>query len=158
MKTKEMLVIVQEVEERNSKREQEWREQQKAEKPLLRMLCVDVYNNKILFINIKDDLSEFYIRLRCNTIDIARRSIGGRSYEVICDDDALFQPDRRISAFSKSGDVQFVGNLLICTYAGNGELGGLSDADIHHLMNHVRYLYNPVTGSRRPVMFNVEYC
>lgn len=158
MKTKEAILVMCEVEERNRKREQEWREQQKSEKPLLSMLLVDVYRNKIEVVRIKDDLDEFYRLLRCSTIDIVQRNIGGRTYEIICDDNGLLKSDYRPSAFSKSGDVQFVGNLLVCRYGGEGELAGLNVHDVHNLMQHCRYLYNVVNGSRRPIMFGVEYC
>lgn len=159
MKTKEMLVIVQEVEERNSKREQEWREQQKAEKPLLRMLLIDVWHNTAKFVDVKADLDDFYRLINCNTIDIARRSIGGKVYEIICDDDGLFQHDRRMSAMDKRHNQQFVGNLLICKYAGNGELAGLTDSDCVHLSRYIRgmrRLNNPAIIW--PVLTCVEYC
>lgn len=157
MKTKEAILVMCEVEERNAKREQEWREKQKQEKPLLSMLLVDVYRSKIEVVHIKDDLDEFYRLLRCNTIDIAQRKIGPGTYEVICDDNGLLKGDQRPSAFSKTGDVQFVGNLLVCKYGGAGELAGLDADDIHNLMQNCRYLYNVINGSRRPILFNVEY-
>ena len=89
MKTKEMLIVMREVEERNSEREQEWQESQ--EKPLLRMLLIDVWNSNAQFVEIKDDLDDFYRLLNCDTIDIVQRSIGGVVYEIICDDNGLFR-------------------------------------------------------------------
>lgn len=157
MKTKEMLIVMREVEERNSEREQEWQESQ--EKPLLRMLLIDVWNSNAQFVEIKDDLDDFYRLLNCDTIDIVQRSIGGMVYEIICDDNGLFRKPCRMSAMDKRHNQQLVGNLLICKYGGDGELAGLTDSDCTHLLKYIRgirKLNNPEIVW--PVLTCVEYC
>ena len=157
MKTKEMLIVMREAGERNHEREQEWKEQQ--DESLLRMLLIDVQHGEAKIVRIKDDLDEFYRLIDCNTIDIVRRSIGGRTFEIICDDNGLFRSDCRTSAMDRHMNQQFVGNLLICRYGGNGELAGLTTSDVAHLAKYlraVRKLHDP--NETWPVLYNVEYC
>lgn len=83
-----------------------------------------------------DDLDCFYETLDCDTIDIVTRKIGGKCYDIICDDEALLKPCPVPSATGSHGAMLF-NKLLVCGQADDeGELTSLTDEDIEHLKAH----------------------
>ena len=100
-------------------------------------------------------LENFYNLLRCDLIDITSRKIGGRSFDIVCDDEGLFKTPRFASACYEDGNVALVGAIFICNYGGNGELSSLTDTDIHLIESSIR-LYND-DGVLRPVLLLSSY-
>ena len=81
-------------------------------------------------IDIKDDLKVFYDLIGCRTIDIPTRQIGKHLYSIICDDEGLFDPEPKLSAFGENGQ-SLVGNLIIAGMPDDdGELTDLTDSQI----------------------------
>lgn len=78
--------------------------------------------------------------LEVETIDIVRRSINGKYYHVICDDEGLLKSNRVLSGVGFFGKPEFFGNLLICSgrYTDDGELVGLSAKQIENVLDSVR--------------------
>lgn len=74
-------------------------------------------------------LEEAYELIECNCIDIARRRIGGKYFNIIIDDEGLFKTHPIPSAIdADTHEIMLVGNILI---AGDGsDLCGLTDGDI----------------------------
>ena len=83
-------------------------------------------------IDLKDDLEVFYKELNCDTIDIVRRKIGNRIYDIVCDEEGLFH-DGYISMMDvKSQSPMLVGRLFICRHDGP-ELASLTEDDVRHV-------------------------
>lgn len=78
--------------------------------------------------------------LEVETIDIVRRSINGKYYHVICDDEGLLKPNPVLSGVGFFGRPEFFGNLLICSgrYTGDGDLVGLSAKQIENVLDGVK--------------------
>lgn len=100
----------------------------------MKMLLIDVKNNKIKPVDV-NGLDDYYQYIDCRCIDIVRRKIGGKYFEIIIDDEGLLVNNPIPSAINKYGEVMLVGNLLI---AGgevvDGELIGITDSEITHIL------------------------
>lgn len=112
-------------------------------------------------VEIEAELDKFYAILRCNTIDIVIRKIGGRAFNIVCDDEGLLKDSPIISAVSKLGQPTLVGNLFICNHY-KSNLVSLSDADIEHIHNHimVSMISDPKDKNKtaiRPLLVDVEH-
>ena len=81
-------------------------------------------------IGIPNSLDEYYELLNCRTIDIVKRKIGGKYYDIICDDEGLFKDEVRVSAVDSNGNAMLVGKLLICNDDGKGNEASLTHDDI----------------------------
>lgn len=94
-----------------------------------KMILVDVKNRNIRIVE-ADGLDDYYELIGCRCIDIVNRDIGGKRYEVICDDEGLFTDGPQVSAVNRAGQPMLVGNLLIAGQAEEGELTALTEEDI----------------------------
>lgn len=81
-------------------------------------------------IELPETLEGYYKALDCKTIDVVTRNFGGKYYDVVCDDEGLFQDNVKVSAVDKNGQAMLVGKLLICKDDGKGNEIGLSEDDI----------------------------
>lgn len=52
-------------------------------------LLIDVHNAKIQEVEVSE-LDDYYKWIGCENIDITSRKIGGRIYDIICDDEGFF--------------------------------------------------------------------
>ena len=86
---------------------------------------------------IPDSLEGYYELLGCETIDIVSRKIGGKYYDIVCDDEGLFKDDFSVSMVDADGNGLLVGKLLICNHDGDGNEVGLSDDDIDNITQHL---------------------
>ena len=146
MNTKERLKMMKEIEERNAQRIEEHEDK-------IHVLLVDVYGDgDVKELWIRRELEDYYEALGCSTIDMPMRSIGGKNFQIICDDEGLFRSDFRISAVGKNlREPQLVGNLIICQWRGGEEVDGLTDEEIEFLKHHFKRI-----GAMHPGGF-VEY-
>lgn len=84
-----------------------------------------------------ETLEDYYQYLECDCFDIARRRIGGKYFDIFCDDVGLFHDDPTVSAVDKDGHPMLVGNLIIANHDEMGEATGLSDDDIILICSNV---------------------
>ena len=84
-------------------------------------------------------LADYYRLIGCKTIDITSRSIGGKEFDIICDDEGLYAEGGAIvSALDSKYRPALVGSLIVCNYDENtGENTSLTDEDIAHLQRHM---------------------
>ena len=89
---------------------------------------------------IQANLSSYYETLSCDIIDIGSRTIGGKRYAVICDDEALCKADPLISAISDWGQPMLFNALFVVNedYSA-GELLSLTQEDIDHISKHIHH-------------------
>ena len=123
----------------------------------MQTILLDVYTGKARAIEIEDDLHAFYDALHVEHIDITERMIGGRPFDVMCDDEGLLKGSPEVSAIDSMGNPMFVGSLMFFHHTDEGELVGLTPEDILHLRHHIRGFINVLTGKRRMVMCDVDY-
>ena len=90
-------------------------------------------------LDIPDDINTFYKLIQCTCIDIPRRKIGEKFFNIICDDEGLFVESPKISAVNKYYQTQLVGNLIICSGEIDEEnLTGLSEEEIQYVLKRIR--------------------
>ncbi len=104
-------------------------------KPLKGILVVADYDKGTTLKNIELDHSNFlkeaYSYLNCSTITIINRSLGGKNFTIVADDEGLLVDNPVISAraFSPRADEVLCGNLFICQTDDDGELKSLEPND-----------------------------
>lgn len=106
-------------------------------------VLVDVENEEAKVIEIGGTLDEFYRALNCDTIDIVKRSIGRKHFNIICDDNGLFVDKPKISAIGDMGDIMLVGNLFIVSgqVDDEGNLVSLTNEETEYIMQRVQKMY-----------------
>lgn len=87
-------------------------------------------------IDFDGSLEEAYELIECTCIDIVRRKIGSKYFNIVVDDEGLFRCDPLPSAINAdTHEVMLVGNILI---AGDGsDLCSLTDRDISLIERNV---------------------
>ena len=74
---------------------------------------------RVVEIDDSNHLTEYYKHLNCYLIDITRRQVGGRYFDIIVDDEGLFADNPIVSAIDSQGEPALVGNLLFCNHDGH---------------------------------------
>ena len=113
---------------------------------MARLLLIDVFNNDVREVNIgQGELDKFYELLNCRCFDITDRKIGGKYFDIFCDDEGLLQdPQPPISAYSlETREPMLVGNLIIANHDREGNTTDLSDEDIEHIKENQIFATSP---------------
>ena len=121
------------------------------------LLDVETRPGRIKEIEIEEEnLSEFYSALNCGTIDIVTRKIGGRVFDIVCDDEGLFKEHPYVSAIANDGRYMLVGNLFICNHY-KAHLTSLSEADVDYIMKNIMIVGATTHSHSYPALINVSY-
>lgn len=89
-------------------------------------------------IDIEDKLKVFYELIGCRSIDIARRKIGNKYFDIICDDNGLLKTNHVTSAVDTQFREMMVGNLIVTKSDDEGNLIDLSDDEIKQILRHTK--------------------
>ena len=82
-------------------------------------------------VDITPDLHTYYATLGCESVEFAERTIQGRLFLIICNEEALLKDGEVATVLSKSDDnLNLVGNVLVCNQDADGEPTPLTDGDI----------------------------
>ena len=100
---------------------------------------IDVDEKKAKAVDIDTSLESLYETLKVGTIDIVSRKVGGRWFDIVCDDEGLLKDNPKPSAVSPEGKVMLVGNLLFFHNDGEGNLTELTEDDIDHLQDYTMF-------------------
>ena len=118
-------------------------------------LLIDVKNNNVS-VKMANSLKDYYRLTDCDVIDIVKRCIGGKYYNIICDDEGLLKENIIISAIDTERKPMLVGNLIVAGDTDDeGELLSLTDKDVDNILKHVKTAYT--RSLTHPVLVNVEY-
>lgn len=102
------------------------------------------------------NFENYYTLLNIDTYDIVTRTIGGKEYTIVCDDEGLLKESPRISAIDKEQKPMLVGNLFICkTDYRSGNLKSLTDKDFSMITSKVQHAVTE--NAVWPVLSDVEY-
>lgn len=123
----------------------------------MKTILIDVKNERASIIDCKPELDEYYRHLDCDCIDIVMRKIGGKWFDVMCDDEGLFKAEPKMSAINDLGEPMLVGNLMFFHNDGEGNLVGLDDEDIEHLKKHIMRMYTRRYPAGYPMLVQCEY-
>ena len=103
----------------------------------IRGFFVDPENNTAEERTIEKSLESYYSLLCCDTIDIVSRSIGGKRYDIICDDEALLKAPTYTSALDSDGHPALFNALFVVKFDGRDDVTDLDDEDINNVGNHL---------------------
>ena len=78
-------------------------------------------------------LEELYRLTHCSCIDIASRKIGGQWFDIVVDDEGLLKSNPIVTAATADLRPVLVGSLIVCRHDSDGNIAGLSNADIELL-------------------------
>lgn len=119
-------------------------------------LLVDVENGIARKATLSKTLDGYYKALNCSMIDIVSRWIGGKRFDIICDDEALFKDSPRTSAIGMDYVPMLYGNLFVVAFDGRDDVCSLSDAQIAYLLKLVVY-FKDKAGNVRPCLTRCDY-
>ena len=122
----------------------------------IKAYLIDVEHETHKMVEIENRLEDYYRELQCSVIDIQERRLGGRTYDIICDDEGLFRDPAKISAIDNMGQPMFVGNLLVVK-SDNGETTTLTDEDVDFVSGLVETMYTKLFPKGYPMLTQVEY-
>lgn len=104
---------------------------------LFKVMRIDTEKEAPEIITTPGGLAEWYKLIGCQIIDIQERMIEGAAYDFIIDEEAPLKDGAKVSALDKDGKPQFIGNLVICKYDGEGGETGLDEEDINRINRHI---------------------
>jgi hypothetical protein len=123
----------------------------------MKTILLDVYKEEVHITDVKPELEAYYEKLDCTCIDIVERKIGGKWFDIMCDDEGLFREPQKISAINDMGQPMLVGNLMFFHNDGEGNLTGLEDEDIEHLKRYIKRMYTEKFPKGYPMLTQCEY-
>ena len=82
------------------------------------------------------DLSGYYEAIDCDCIDIVTRTINGKPFTIICDDEGLLKENPVPSAIDKNENTMLVGNIFVCNSDGEN-LASLSEEEAKFVIDNV---------------------
>jgi len=137
MNVKDRLKTMEEVEAANRKHVEDWK---RAHSHKIKGVLIDP-NGSASIVELDKNLDAYYKLLDCRCVDIAQRTIGGRSFDIICDDEALLvAKDPQPSAVSPLGEIMLCGKLFVVQFDGEEDVQSLTDEEIMHVLSNVAKL------------------
>ena len=88
----------------------------------MKTVLLDVSAGIAKVVDVEPKLEAYYKLLHCRCIDIVERRIGGRWFDVMCDDEGLLQSEPIVSAFDYLGRARLVGSLMFFHHDDEGNL------------------------------------
>ena len=104
--------------------------------------------------DIDDDLATLKSLIGCHSIDITARMIGGKYYEIVCDDEGLLRKST-ITALDLDNMSILAGNLIITGEVDmDGALTSLTDEDIERISENT---INVPVGDSSVMILSMSY-
>ena len=87
---------------------------------------------------IEKSLEGYYALLRCDCIDIPSRTIGGRRFDIVCDDEGLLKSNPIISAYDTNDAPMLVGPIFVVKFNGKDDVISLTEEDLDYVASYVK--------------------
>ena len=124
----------------------------------MKALYINTQNNTMKFIDTDTELETLYKLIDCRCIDIATRTIFGRPFDFVVDDEGLFADKPAIAAISANQKEYLVGNTLVFGCHGLSEdLEGLNDEDVN-VLQAVMFEGTFNDGTKRQILLYDPVC
>lgn len=127
---------------------------------MIKVALLNPIKNSFNVIDIDENsLDDLYYNLECEYIDIVVRNVGGRQFDIVCDDEGLLKENPAVSAVDSKYNRMLVGNLIFAHHDSNGNLTGISLEEVEHLEENLSWCLIQVGAISRVVLImnNVEY-
>lgn len=102
----------------------------------IKVLFLDVEKEAKAFqaLEIEDDYEQYLKILRIDALDIVRRNIAGKPYQIVVDDNGLLKNAPICSVEDHNGYPELYGNIIITGLCDNeGNLTSLTQEDIENI-------------------------
>lgn len=104
----------------------------------IKIFFIDINKGTFGTDEIEDNNEVFYKMIGCRMIDITNVEVDHIIYDVICDDEGLYEEKGPMpSVVDRNGKVLLVGTLIFCHNDGNGNLTGLNDGEAKLLSKYM---------------------
>lgn len=117
-----------------------------ANNKTIRGFLIDPENNTAEERTIEKSLTSYYATLRCSRIGIVSRGIGGKRYDIICDDEALLKSPAYTSALDPDDNPALFNSLFVVKFDGREDVTDLDDEDIDNIGGHLSAVMTVVDG------------
>lgn len=106
---------------------------------------VNAENNSATPTTINHNLDAMYTLLDVSTIDIVSRKIGGKYYDIICDDEALLKDGLPLPSMVDSGfNIMLFGNLFVVSHDEEGNEVSLTQEDVSRILKAYKSFLTPI--------------
>lgn len=155
MNIRDELKVMDEIAAANRQHVEDWKMANRKIKGVL----IDTVKGTAEVVEIDKSLDEYYKVLNCRCIDIVQRCIGGKAFDIICDDEAALVDSPLPSAASPLGEVMLYGNLFVVKFDGEEDVESLTDEDAAHIFDNLLKLHVLMDGVSHvhTVLDNVTY-
>lgn len=155
MNIKDKLKVMDEIAAANRQHVEDW----KMANHKIKGVLIDTVKGTAEVVEIDKSLDEYYKVLNCRCIDIVQRCIGGKAFDIICDDEAALVDSPLPSAASPLGEVMLYGNLFVVKFDGEEDVESLTDEDVAHIFDNLLKLHVLMDGASHvhTVLDNVTY-
>lgn len=103
----------------------------------IKTILIDTNCSMPIIMEIEDKLDAYYEALNCTCFDITKRRIGGKYYNIMCDDEGWFVENPIPTVIDQTNHVEIVGNIMLFNDDGQGELTSLTKEDIDNICHHM---------------------
>ena len=123
----------------------------------MKIFLLDVNGKTAKAMDVAGGLDCWYRLIGCDTIDIVTRKVGGRKFDIICDDCGLMSEHPIISAVDAQYEPMLVGSLVFAHHDAEGNTTGLVDGDVEAISGAVRHIRTLNDLSGHPCVVGMEY-
>lgn len=122
---------------------------------------LDSYKNQdsqtFEYTEIKDELDTLYNIIGCESIDIVKRKIGNKTYNIVCDDEALFAENPILTAFDPANSYKNIFGTLIVTGIEdrNGNLTSITKEDARQIVSQIRIAASTSSSKNRETISSI---
>ena len=104
----------------------------------MNFILIDTEEQRQLILNFDPTIDNFCEFLFCDSVEIIIKSIGGKEYFIIVDDEALLKENKIISVLNKKYKPLYVGNVLIGCIGKDNKITGLeNNFDYDNIYKHI---------------------
>lgn len=90
----------------------------------------------VRFIDSENVLEEMYKIIGCDLVEIVQIKVGGKYFDVYCDEEFLLK-EKPVPTLFLSNEQVLCGNLIFTTCDEEGKLGGVTAEDIDKLIDFI---------------------
>lgn len=123
----------------------------------MKSFILDAKKQETRLAEIEAELEVYYDIIGTDIVEIPTRYIGGKAFDIICDEEALLKEEKIPSAINPSGTMPLFGTLIFAHHNDEGEMIGLDEEDIKILMKHLRSMESELTETPVMVMLLDEW-
>lgn len=98
---------------------------------------IDDRHIKPITLEIEPDLDIYYELLECSMIDIVQRKIGDTYFDIICDDEGLFNEPVYVTAVNSKKEPMLVGSFIICHHDDEGNETSITEDEANMIASHL---------------------